>query len=150
MYAAQALQLDITAPVKGKVAGAVDEGLEQGGDEDLPAAGLRRDARGENNVLAEEVLFPGRSFLFDRLAGVQAHAHADRFLRALVPFGQGELDRDGAVDGFAGRLKGNHEAVTLVLDLEATVLTDLGTDDGVVVADDFHELLVAEAVCHLG
>ena len=81
---------------------------------------------------------------------MQAHAHADGLLRTLVPFGQGELDADGAVEGFAGRLKGNHEAVTLVLDLEATVLNDLGTEDGVVVADDFHELLVAQAIGHLG
>ena len=149
MDATQAFELDLASLIERDVPGALDEGLEEGGNEYLPAAGLRGDARGDDDVLAEEVLFAFGRLLFDRLPRMEAHPYADRLLGALVPFGEGELDRDGAVEPLTRGLECDHEAVALVLDLEAAVLGELGADDGVVVADDLHELLVAEAVGHL-
>ena len=58
---------------------ALGELLEQRRDEDLPAARFGRDARGQDDGTSEEVVG-----LSDRLARVQAHAHAERHVGAIV------------------------------------------------------------------
>ena len=125
MSAAQAFELNLAPLIERDVPGAFDEAFEERGNQYLPPVGLRGDACGDDDVLAEEVLLAFGRLLFDGLAGVEAHAYADGLLRTLVSLREGELDRDSAVERLARGLEGDHEAVALALDLEAAVLVSL-------------------------
>ncbi len=64
--------------------------------------------------------------------------------------GEGTLDIDGALEGAADALEGQHEPVTLRLHLEALAGCHLLPDDGVVAAEQLQPAPVAQALGHLG
>src|ERR1051325_957898 len=71
---------------------AVEQLVQERGNQDLAAARLRRDARRQDDRLAEEAVA-----LADRLAGVQPHAYADGVLGVLgAVAGELVLDLHGA------------------------------------------------------
>src|SRR4051795_6102933 len=72
--ARQALEPELARIAERHVAGALGELLQRRGDEDLAAARLRRDASGEHDVAAEEVVA-----LADRPAGAARGAGSRRW-----------------------------------------------------------------------
>src|SRR5919106_216601 len=73
VLARESVELELALVVEAEVAGALCQLLHNGRREDLAAAGLVGDARGEDDVLAVEV-----GLLLDRLAGVEAHPESNR------------------------------------------------------------------------
>ena len=118
-------------------------------DEDLPALRVTRDSCRQDDVAPEQV-----AAFHDRLAGVEADAHAHALLgmRPAVAVDL-LLDRDRAHEGAACARKGEHEAVALRLDLVAPVLAQRLADDVVVGAQHVanrHRIATNRAVTRPG
>src|SRR5439155_4753912 len=130
-----ALQPKLARVAERHVAGALRQLLERRRDEDLAAARLRRDPRGQDDVAAAEVVT-----LADRLAGVQPLPNPDRLGGAGVdPRGERALDGDRALDAVARARERDHEAVALRYHHKAAVHPHLVAHDLVVLAQELEE-----------
>src|SRR5207237_5148308 len=117
------------------------ESLHHTGCQNLAAACLRGYPRRHDYVAPEEVFA-----FFDHLAGVEADSNLHRLCGALVSSNQHLLNSRRARKRVPRALEGDHEPVSLALNLEAAVSLDLLAYDRIVFAEEFHEPRVAEAV----
>jgi hypothetical protein len=137
---AQALELELPFVAEAEVAAAADQLAQEGGDEDFACAGARRDPRGEDHVLAEEV-----RLVAQRLPRVHPDPNPQRQarVRSGVP-GHRLLHVDRTGDRLAGAREGEHEAVALGLDLIAIVGLERAANHLVVALEQLEPALVAE------
>ena len=101
-----------------------DEGRGRRGEQHLPAVAGGADPCGPVHVDPDVALLAD-----DRLAGVDAHPHADVFAVGPVVRRERALGRDGRGDRVAGTLEGIEEGVALRVELAPAARVEGVTDD---------------------
>src|ERR1044071_4602254 len=116
-------------------------------DEDLAAAGLRRNTGGEDDGGTEKI-----AVFFDWFASVEPDSNRDGLWKVRDRKWDVErpLECDSAIEGGGHRGERGHEAVAHGFDLGPTVLLERVARNALVLAENVAALRVAETVHHLG
>jgi hypothetical protein len=143
--AAQALQLGFRVRRDRQPHRPRGDGRDRRRDQDLPGAGGRPDARGDDDGPAVEVVARP-----DRRPVVDPHPHPQRLPEARVRGRQATLQRDRAADGGGRTGERDHEPVAHRLDDGAAVPRHDAAHERVVALQDLEPRVVAEALEVLG